>query len=203
MKRALILALLAPLYGGAALADNTSPSMLSEEAREAFVEALPDDLENFVLHDEPRPFRDAKFYRPDGRKKIDLKAFEGKVTVLNFWATWCPPCLKELPSLDRLHTELEEKGVEVVTISLDRKKTKQIEAFLEKRDFENLQSYHAPKSGIAKQMGVLGLPVTAILGPDAREIGRFRGDAEWDSPEVIEVLELLLEETGVSEPAES
>lgn len=184
------------LYGGNALADNTSPSMLSEGTREAFILGLPDDLENFELHAEPRPFRDEKFFDAKG-KEIDLSAFDGAVTVLNFWATWCPPCLKELPNLNNLQALMGEKGVQVVTVAAGRQGRVEADEYLEEQNLDNLAAYTDPKSKLARQMGVLGLPVTVILGPDGREIGRKRGEAEWDSKSVQELLEMLVKETGV------
>lgn len=184
------------LYGGNAFADNTSPSTLDDGAREAFILGLPEDLENFELHPEPRPFRDEKILDPKG-KEIDLNAFDGGITVLNFWATWCPPCLEELPNLDRLSAAMEDKGVRVVIVAAGRQGRVPSDEYLEDEGFENLAHYSDPKSKLARQMGVLGLPVTAILGPDGREIGRKRGEAEWDSPQVQELLELLVKETGV------
>jgi len=147
----------AVLYGAEALADNTSPSMLSEEDRSKLEKLMPEDFNKFMLHDEPRPFRDKTFVNAKN-EDIDLHEFDGSVTLVNFWATWCPPCLKELPGMDKLQTELADDGLD------------------------------------------LGLPVTAILGPDGREIGRLVGEAEWDTEAVQEMLRFLIEATDVSDP---
>lgn len=189
------------LYGAMALAGNTSPSMLEGEVREKAENLIPFDMENFVMHDEPRPFRDKTFFDPNG-EEIDLSAFEGTVTVLNFWATWCPPCRKELPYFDELQAELGDEGVHVVTISLDKAGLRKAVPYLERNKLDNLGAYHDPKANLSRQMGVLGLPVTAILGPDAREIGRLTGEAEWHSDEAKEWLRFLVEATK-TEPSDS
>jgi len=220
MMRAISVALCAALYGGAALADNSAAppppppfksadsavqkpaksavhkasSNLSEAARKELKSLLPADLEDFTVHETPYPMPDTKFFDPDG-KKIDLSAFAGKVTLVNFWATWCPPCLKELPSLNALHKSIEDKGGQVIVISLDRAPRGKIVNFLAKRELDNLAAYTAPRSKIAMKMSVLGLPVTAILGPDGAEIGRKRGDAEWNAEEIVEIVELIARET--------
>lgn len=194
-----MIAVAAVLYGGSALADNTSPSMLSGDERAALESLMPEDFGKFQIHDEPRPFRDKTFQNGAG-EEINLAAFEGSVTLVNFWATWCPPCLKELPGMDRLHTELSDDGLDIVAISLDRGGLKKARTFWKRADIA-MPIYADPDKDLAQQMGVIGLPVTAILGPDGREIGRLIGEAEWDSAEAKKMLRFVIEATGVlSEP---
>jgi len=175
------------LYGAVALADNTSPSQLTADERVLVEELLPLDMDHFKLYEEPRPFRDKTFFDPRG-KEIDLSAFDGGVTVVNFWATWCPPCRKELPWFDELQAELGGEGIRVVTISLDKQGRDKAAAYLEGQGLDNLQAYTDPKANLSREMGILGLPVTAILGPDGREIGRLTGEAEWNSDDAKEWL---------------
>lgn len=188
----------AVLYGAEALADNTSPSMLSTENRTKLESLMPADFNKFVLHDQPRPFRDKTFVNAQG-DDIDLREFDGSVTVVNFWATWCPPCLKELPGMDRLQTELDEDGLQVVAISLDHGGIKKARGFWKRADMQ-MPLYADPDKDLAKQMGVIGLPVTAILGPDGREIGRLIGEAKWDADEVQEMLRFLIDVTKPTDP---
>jgi len=187
----------AVLYGAEALADNTSPSMLSEEDRSKLEKLMPEDFNKFMLHDEPRPFRDKTFVNAKN-EDIDLHEFDGSVTLVNFWATWCPPCLKELPGMDKLQTELADDGLDVVAISLDHGGIKKARGFWKRADMQ-MGLYADPDKDLALQMGVLGLPVTAILGPDGREIGRLVGEAEWDTEAVQEMLRFLIEATDVSD----
>lgn len=193
-----LIAVCAVLYGAEALADNTSPSMLSDQERGKLEKLMPEDFNKFTLHDEPRPFRDKTFVNADG-DEIDLHAFDGGVTLVNFWATWCPPCLKELPGMDKLQTELEDDGLNVVAISLDHGGIRKARGFWKRADMQ-MPLYADPDKDLAQQMGVIGLPVTAILGPDGREIGRLIGEAEWDSESVQEMLRFLIEATKTSDP---
>jgi len=189
-----LIAACAVLYGGAALADNTSPSMLSSVERAALESMMPADFDKFVLHDEPRPFRDKTFQNADG-EEIDLSTFNGGVTLVNFWATWCPPCLKELPGMEELQAEMGDEGLTIVPISLDRGGLKKAGGFWKRKEFEAMGLYADPDKDLAQQMGVIGLPVSAILGPDGREIGRLIGDAVWESPEAKAMLRFLIEAT--------
>lgn len=192
-----LIAACAVLYGAEALADNTSPSFLSEEERTALEKLMPEDFNKFTLHDEPRPFRDKTFLNAEG-EEIDLHAFDDSITLVNFWATWCPPCLKELPGMDKLQAALEEDGLDVVAISLDRGGLKKARSFWNRADMQ-MGLYADPDKDLALEMGVIGLPVTAILGPDGREIGRLIGEAEWDTEEVQTLMRYLMDATKASE----
>ena len=192
-----LIAACAVLYGAEALADNTSPSFLSEEERTALEKLMPEDFNKFTLHDEPRPFRDKTFLNAEG-EEIDLHAFDDSITLVNFWATWCPPCLKELPGMDKLQAALEEDGLDVVAISLDRGGLKKARSFWNRADMQ-MGLYADPDKDLALEMGVIGLPVTAILGPDGREIGRLIGEAEWDTEEVQALMRYLMDATKASE----
>ena len=178
--------------------EQTGTSVLDVNQRAQFVALLPSDFGKFTLHDEPRPFRDKTFLNARG-EEIDLHSFDGGLTMVNFWATWCPPCLKELPGMDRLQAELAGEGLNIVAISLDRGGLKKADTFW-KRAQMKMPLYADPDKDLAQQMGVIGLPVTAILGPDGREIGRLIGEAEWDSEQAQEMLRFLISATNASGP---
>ena len=170
------------LYGAVALADNTPHA------------EIPADLDGLVMHDEPRPFRDKSFLDPKG-KDVDLSAFEGSLSVVNFWATWCPPCRKELPYFEDLKADLADDGVRIVTISLDKGGRDKAAGYLEGEGL-TLPAYSDPKASLSRQMGILGLPVTAILDPDGREIGRYTGEAKWNAPAVKDWLRVMAKASG-------
>lgn len=115
--------------------------------------------------------------------------YKGKWVVLNFWATWCAPCRKEMPSLDRLQAAMPE--IAVVPVATGRNDVAQIAKFYTQAEVANLPVLRDPKSGLAHAMGVMGLPVTIILNPKGQEVARLIGDAEWDSPDALAVLRAL------------
>ena len=139
-------------------------------------------LQNFVLKTVPAPLPPVQFQDAAGAFH-DLKEFNGKVILVNFWATWCAPCREEMPSLDRLQQAMGGKDFEVVIVSLDRAGYARAAAFLDEIGIKNLVTYIDPGIKAARKLGALGLPVTLLLNRKGDEIGRLTGPAEWDSAE--------------------
>jgi thiol-disulfide isomerase/thioredoxin len=139
----------------------------------------------------PRPAPTLAFEDAAG-DPLTLEDFRGKVVVLNLWATWCGPCRKEMPSLDRLQAEYGREGLEVLPLSLDRGELDQIQAFYDEVGISNLKIYRAPTGGASRTLSACGLPTTIVLDRDGREVGRVLGPAEWDGDEALATLKALL-----------
>lgn len=120
------------------------------------------------------------FLDPDGNT-IKLDAFMNRIVVLNFWATWCAPCIKELPSLDRLQASLDPDQARVVLVTIDRKGTEVAQPFLKDLGIKNLTTYADLQAELAQSLGAIGLPMTVILDREGRVRGQLQGDADWDS----------------------
>jgi thiol-disulfide isomerase/thioredoxin len=129
----------------------------------------------------------ASFMDPSGAP-VSLSKFTGKVVVINFWATWCAPCLKEMPSLNRLQEKYSGKGIEVVAIATDRNGAQAPKAFLTRQELKHLKAYHDTKNEMISALRIRGLPTTVILDQLGNEVARLEGPAEWDSPEMIQTL---------------
>jgi len=134
------------------------------------------------------------FLDKDG-KPTRIADFRGKVTVVNIWATWCGPCILEMPTLDRLAGAYKDKPVAVVTVSLDgeRQKDKAV-AFIAR--FPNLDFYQDPKMKLPYDLlpPTSAMPTTVIYGKDGVERGRIMGPAEWSGPDARAVIDKLLAE---------
>ncbi len=146
----------------------------------ADLEALRDGTMKKLIFSDPAEVSDTTFTDPDGGE-FRLADFQGKYVLVNFWATWCAPCRKEMPMLSELQTEFGGDTFEVVTIATGRNELAGIRRFFGEIGVENLPLYLDPKQALARDMAVLGLPITVILDPEGFEIARMRGDAEWNS----------------------
>ena len=119
----------------------------------------------------------------DGTGKAGTaKDWQDKVVLLNLWATWCAPCRKEMPALDRLQAELGSDTFEVVALSVDRGGVEASRKFLDQIKVEKLKLYVDPTAKASSTLKAIGLPTTLLI-KNGREVGRLVGPAEWDSPE--------------------
>ena len=136
------------------------------------------------MHDSPKPLPEIQFENGQG-EGMSLADFRGKVVLLNIWATWCAPCRREMPTLDRLQAELGGPDFQVVALSLDRKGLPIVQEFYKELGLETLPIYVDESGKAQRALSVLGLPTTLLLDRDGNEIGRLLGPAEWDSSEMV------------------
>jgi len=145
-------------------------------------------LEGFVWQERDVP--DLAFEDGSGVSHT-LAEFKGRIVLLNIWATWCPPCREEMPSLDRLQGKLGSEDFIVVPLSIDRGGTDVVEAFYREIGVENLGVF-VGRPSVAPQLGVAGIPATLLIARSGKEVGRLIGPAEWDSQEVLDLIAPLL-----------
>jgi len=179
----------ATLYAAVALGAN--PVLAGGLDIEALREMRAGDMRKLAFHSVAKDPVVVSFVDKDG-VKMDISAFKGKVILLNFWATWCAPCRKEMPMLEALEKELGGDDFAVVTMATGRNPVPMIEAFFAKINVTALPILRDPKQAYARRMAVLGLPMTMILDRQGREVARLRGDAEWDSADAMAILRAVI-----------
>ncbi len=126
-------------------------------------------------------------------QEVRLETFRDRVVLLNFWATWCAPCIREMPSLDRLQATLRDEGLEVVAVSQDFAGLKVVKPFFERLDLANLELYLNSGGQLARAIGVVALPTTFLIDRDGRLVGGVEGPAEWDSEEAVRLIRHYIE----------
>ena len=174
------------LYTALALGANTAMADV------AALEALRDgDMKKLNFHSAPQPVSAQPFATWEGGEGR-LSDYAGKYVVLNFWATWCAPCRKEMPQLSQLQAELGGEAFEVVTIATGRNPPQAMQRFFEEIGVDNLPLHMDPKQQLAREMAIMGLPITLILNPDGQEIARMRGDADWSSDSAKAIVSALV-----------
>ena len=147
-------------------------------------------LGEFIPASPPLPAPAVSFVDLAGNP-ASLSEFNGKVVLVNLWATWCEPCLREMPSLERLQSRLGDKIV-VVAISEDRGGSKTVEPFVGKLGLKSVKIYLDPKSAVERAFKVQGLPTSFLIDREGRVLGRVEGAAEWDKPKLLGILKSFL-----------
>lgn len=123
---------------------------------------------------------------------MTLRQFRGRIVLLNVWATWCPTCRRELPTLDRLQEKLGSKDFEVVALSIDRDGTAAIAPFFREVGIRHLGIYFDRRGTILGTHGIAGIPTTLIIDRDGQEIARLSGPADWTAQEITAALRNLI-----------
>ena len=139
------------------------------------------------MHAAPRALPAIAFEDGKGRR-VRLADFRGRTVLLNVWATWCPPCREEMPSLDRLQKALGGPAFEVVALSIDAGGAAAVERFYREIGVSALAIYVDPAMRAAGALRTPGVPTTLLINAEGRELGRHAGPARWDDPEVLKLV---------------
>ena len=121
-----------------------------------------------------------------------LGEFQGRVLLVNLWATWCAPCRAELPSLMRLQETLSDDGFQLVMIATDRRGVAVVRPFLEENGFGSFLTYLDPDGEAFMSLGAQAIPTTILIDRRGREVGRHRGAVQWDNPTTVDSIRRIL-----------
>jgi thiol-disulfide isomerase/thioredoxin len=184
--------LVALLYAALSLGANQGFTQeITAEQRTELLDMRAGNMRKLKIQSEPQAAVLATFTNPAG-EVFSLADSNGKIRVVNFWATWCFPCREEMPTLDALQKQLGGEDFEVLTIATGFNNLDGIKRFLAEAEVTSLPILLDPDSSLGAEFGAIGLPLTVILNREGQEIARLTGGAEWDSESAIAILNTLI-----------
>lgn len=143
------------------------------------------------VFDQPRALPEIHFGDEQGHD-LTLADFRGRVVLLNVWATWCVPCRKEMPALDRLQARLGGDDFALIPLSIDRKGVNAVKGFYRELGLEKLAIYLDPAGKGSSALGIPGVPTTLLIDREGREVTRKMGPAEWDGAQMVSLVEGMI-----------
>ena len=140
---------------------------------------------NIVVHKSPKLISELKF-KDFNLQDVDLSENKGKIMILNFWATWCAPCKKEMPSLSRLAKDMPE--LKIFAINMEKPNQIKAKKFFDDLNIDNLDIYFDPKFNLAKKFKMRGLPTTILIDKNGNEFARIIGEIDFDTKDFKKII---------------
>ena len=150
------------------------------------------EVNKFLFHENPQQLKKLNVLDINDNE-INIINKDTDIMLINFWATWCSPCTKEMPSLNELQSKFDTKNLKIVTVATGRNNPNKILAFFKKYNLSNLENYRDPKGKLALELGVIGLPFSVIISKEKRNIGQLIGPIDWSKKEVEDLFIELIE----------
>ena len=144
-----------------------------------------DFSKNIVIHEKPTQIEELKFKDSD-LNEVDLTNKKGNIMILNFWATWCAPCKREMPSLEKLTNKFPQ--VKVYAINMEKPNKLKVRDFFRSLDIASLDTYYDPDFKLVKQFKMRGLPTSILIDKDGNEFGRVIGEVDFISDEFVNLI---------------
>ncbi len=145
------------------------------------------DIKNIVINKELKIYNNLTFL--DSKDKmVKLNDYKGKLVLLNFWATWCAPCKKEMPSLDALMVNPNLNNIEIFPINIGKDNLAKSQKFFIDLNIQNLKIYFDNPSTLAKELSLRGLPTTIMINKEGKEFARILGSIDFDDEKFIKWL---------------
>ena len=146
------------------------------------------NLKNLVIHKDPKKLEKINF-KNINNEIINLNKFENSLVILNFWATWCAPCIEEMPSLDRLQANPIFKNLQIIPINVGKDNAEKSKNFYKKLNISNLGIYFDKDLELANKFLLRGLPTTIFINKKGEEFARVIGFINFDNKKIIEWLQ--------------
>ena len=148
-------------------------------------EDLP--LNNIAINEIPKPISPIIFEDFSGNK-INLKDYHGKLVIINFWATWCAPCKKEMPSLDRLYQDSSFNNLEVLAVNMEQPNQIKTKKFFKKLNIKKLEIFFDRNLNFVKEFKLRGVPTTVLINKKNEEFARIIGEVDFQNKKFLKWL---------------
>ena len=150
-------------------------------------------MSKFSLYGGISTVNNKAFWLDEGGKKYTLKDHNNKIVLINFWATWCAPCIKELPSIHRLNEILDSEYLTIIALNLDADRNKhKAKELIAKLNLSGLDAFYDPDGSFADSVKVSVIPTTILFDRTGNELGRLIGSADWGSPEALDLIKYFI-----------
>ena len=149
----------------------------------------PPNLKNLVIHKDPKKLEKINFININN-KIINLKEFENSLIIINFWATWCAPCIEEMPSLNRLQANKDFNNLKIIPINVGRDNIEKSKSFYKKLKINNLEIYFDKNVELANKFLLRGLPTTVFINKEGEEFARIIGFVNFEDKNIIKWLQM-------------
>ena len=147
-------------------------------------EELP-GIKNIVIHKVPKTY-DNVIFLDKKDQKININEFKGKLLLLNFWATWCAPCKKEMPSLDKLQANPELDKIKIFAINIGKENLDKANKFFLDLNIKNIELYFDPPTTLAKTFSLRGVPTSILINKEGQEFARVMGSIDFEDKNFID-----------------
>ena len=144
-------------------------------------------LNNIAINETPKPILSIIFEDFSGNE-INLNNYRGKLIIINFWATWCPPCKKEMPSLDRLYQDSNFKNLQVFAVNMDQPNTSKTKKFFTDLNIQKLEIFFDPDLNFVKEFKLRGMPTTVLINKKGEEFARIIGEVNFQDKKFLKWL---------------
>ncbi len=145
------------------------------------------DFKNLIIKKDQKKYEDLSFLDAD-KKQVNLDDYQGKLILLNFWASWCAPCKEEMPSLDSLQSNKNLNNLQIFPINIGQDNEKKAKDFFEELDIKTLNIYFDTTITLAKKFQLRGIPTTILISKDGYEFARIIGSIDFESQKFIKWL---------------
>jgi thiol-disulfide isomerase/thioredoxin len=144
-------------------------------------------LNNMAINETPKPISSLVFEDFSGNE-INLNSYQGKLVIINFWATWCAPCKKEMPSLDKLYQDNKFKNLQVFAVNMEQPNTEKTEKFFTDLNIQKLKIFFDSNLNFVKEFKLRGVPTTVLINKKGEEFARIIGEVNFQNEKFLKWL---------------